>query len=35
MVLPAIHVDRSTGGEHNIFENTDWELQDMVRLEVQ
>ena len=35
MVFPAIYVDSSTAGDHNIFEDTDWELQDMVRLEVQ
>ena len=35
MVLPLIYVDRSTGGDHNVFEDTDWELQDTVRLEVQ
>ena len=33
-VLP-ISVDKSTAGDHEIFGDTDRELQDLVRLEVQ
>ena len=28
-------MDRSIAGDHSIFEDTGWELQDLVRLEVQ
>ena len=35
MTVPLIYVDRSTAGDHDVFEDTDWELQDVVRLEVQ
>lgn len=34
--MPPIYVDRSTaGGAHEVFENTNWESQDLVRLELQ
>ena len=33
--MPPIYVDRSTAGDHEVFEDTDQELQDLVRLEVQ
>ena len=35
MTVPLIYVDRSTAGDHDVFEDTDWELQDLVRLEVE
>ena len=35
MAVPPIYVDRSTAGEQEVFEDTDQELQDLVRLEVQ
>lgn len=35
MAVPSIYVDRSTAGDHEVFEDTDGELQDLVRLEVQ
>ena len=35
MTVLLIYVDRSTAGDHDVFEDTDWELQDLVRLEVQ
>ena len=35
MAVPPIYVDSSTSGEHEICEDTDQELQDLVRLEVQ
>ena len=35
MAVPLIYVDRSTAGDHEVFEDTDWELQYPVRLEVQ
>ena len=35
MAVPPIYVDRSTAGDHEVFEDTDWELQDLVRLELQ
>ena len=35
MIVPLIYVDRSTAGDHDVFEDTYWELQDLVRLEVQ
>ena len=35
MAVPLIFVDRSTAGDHEVFEDTDWELQDLVRLEMQ
>ena len=33
--VPPICVDRSTAGDHEVFEDTDGELQDLVRLEMQ
>ena len=33
--VSPIYVDRSTAGEQEVFEDTDRELQDLVRLEVQ
>ena len=35
MTVLLIYVDRSTAGDHDVFEDTDWELQDLVRLEMQ
>ena len=35
MAVPPIYVDRSTAGDHEVFDDTDWELQDLFRLEVQ
>jgi len=35
MAVPAIYVDKGTAGYHEVFEDTDWELQDLVKLEVQ
>ena len=35
MAVPLIYADRSTAGGHEFSEDTDWELQDLVRLEVQ
>ena len=32
--MSPIYVDRSTVGDYEVFEDTDWELQDVVRLEV-
>ena len=34
MAVPPIYMDRSTAGDHEVFEDTDRELQDVVRLEV-
>ena len=33
--MPLIYVGRSIAGDHEAFEDTDQELQDLVRLEVQ
>ena len=33
MAVPPISVDRSKAGDHEVFEDTDQELQDLVRLE--
>ena len=35
MAVPPPYVDRSAAGDHEVFEDTDQELQDLVRLEVQ
>ena len=35
MAVPPIYVDRSTAGDRKVFEDTGWELQDLVRLKVQ
>ena len=35
MAVPLISVDRSTAGDHEVFEDTDQGLQDLVGLEVQ
>ena len=35
MAVPPIYVDRSTARDHEVFEDADWELQDLVRLEVE
>ena len=35
MAVSPIYVDRSTAGDHEVFEDTDRELQDLVKLEVQ
>ena len=35
MTVPLIYVDRSTAEDREVFEDTDQELQDLVRLEVQ
>ena len=34
MAVPPPYVDRSAAGDHEVFEDTDQELQDLVRLEV-
>ena len=39
MAVPLIYVERSTAADHEVtaltsFEDTDWELQDLVRLEM-
>ena len=33
MAVPLIYVDRSTAEDREVFEDTDQELQDLVRLE--
>ena len=35
MAVPPIYVDKSTAGDHEVFEDIDSELQDLFRLEVQ
>ena len=35
MVVPPLYMDRSTAGDREVFEDTDQEFQDLVRLEVQ
>ena len=35
MAVSRIYMDRSIAGDHEVFEDTDQELQDLVRLEVQ
>ena len=35
MPVPPIYVDKCTAGDHVVFKDTDLELQDLVRLEVQ
>ena len=35
MAVPPIYVDKGTAGVHVVFEDTDLESQDLVRLEVQ
>ena len=35
MAVPLIYVDRGTAGDHEVFEDTERELQDLVRLEMQ
>ena len=35
MAMPPIFVDRGTAGDREVFEDTDQEFQDLVRLEVQ
>ena len=35
MAVSPIYMDRSNAGDHEVFEDTDQELQDLVRLEVQ
>ena len=35
MSVPLIYVGRSIAADHEVFEDTDRELQDLVRLEVQ
>lgn len=32
--MPPVYVDRSIAGHHEVFEDTDWEFQDLVRLEM-
>ena len=34
-VVPPVYMDRSTAGGHEVSEDTDWELQDLLTLEVQ
>ena len=33
--MPLIYVGRSIAPDHEVFEDIDWELQDLVNLEVQ
>ena len=35
MAVPPTYVDKSTAGDYEVFEDIDWELQDLFRLEVQ
>ena len=35
MTVPPIYVDKSFAGDHEVFEDTDQELRDLVRLEEQ
>ena len=35
MAVSPLYVDRSTAGDHEVFEDTDQELQDLVKWEVQ
>ena len=35
MAVPPIYVDRRAAGDHEVFEDTDQELQDLVRLKIQ
>ena len=35
MAVPPVYMDRSSAGDHEVFEDTDGELQDLVRLENQ
>lgn len=32
--VPPVYMERSTAGDHEVFEDTDRELQDVVRMEV-
>ena len=34
MAVPPVYVDKSIAGHHEVFEDTDWEFQDLVRLEM-
>ena len=34
MAVPPVYMERSTAGDHEVFEDTDRELQDVVRMEV-
>ena len=34
MAVPPVYMERSTAGDHEVFEDTDRELQDGVRMEV-
>ena len=35
MAVPPVYTDRNTAGDHEVFEDTDQELQNLVRLEMQ
>ena len=35
MAVPLICVDRNIAGDREVFEDTDWESQDLLRLEIQ
>ena len=35
MAMPLIYVGRCIAGDHEVFEDTDQELRDLVRLEAQ
>ena len=35
MAVSPVYVDRSTAGDHEVSEDTDWELKELVRLEMQ
>ena len=34
MAVPPVYMERNTAGDHEVFEDTDRELQDVVRKEV-
>ena len=34
MAVPPVYTDRNTAGDHEVFEDTDREMQDVVRMEV-
>ena len=34
MAVPPVYVDKRIAGHHEVFEDTDWEFQDLVRLEM-
>ena len=34
MAVPPVYMDRNTAGDHEVFEDTNGEMQDVVRMEV-